>query len=122
MGENRKISSDNEVDVNIKVYAIRKRTCSAVEDDSSTRVVQETDEEILDVVGGVIPPLPQYEEEQHEDLDENYNSNELVPEYSDDEDVDLDEEEGIFHKHFNTPWSGDYVIPLQTPLVHSHGQ
>ena len=34
MGENSKISSDNEVDVNIKVYPIRKRTFSAVEDDS----------------------------------------------------------------------------------------
>ena len=36
MGENSKISSDNEVDVNIKVYPIRKRTFSAVEDVSST--------------------------------------------------------------------------------------
>ena len=39
MGENSKISSDNEVDVNIKVYPIRKRTFSAVEDDSSTQVI-----------------------------------------------------------------------------------
>ena len=37
MGENSKISSDNE-DVNIKVYPIRKMTFSAVEDDSSTQV------------------------------------------------------------------------------------
>ena len=39
MGENSTISSDNEVDVNIKVYPIRKRTFSAVEDDSSTHVI-----------------------------------------------------------------------------------
>ena len=38
MGENSKISSD-EVDVNIKLYPIRKRTFSAVEDDSSTQVI-----------------------------------------------------------------------------------
>ena len=94
MGENSKISSNNEVDVNIKVYPIRKRTFSAVEEDGSTHVVQETYEEILEVVaGGVIPPLPQYssgEMGQHEDLDENYNSDDLVPECSE-EDVDLDE-------------------------------
>ena len=35
MGVNSKISSDNEVDVNIKVYPIRKRNFSAVEDDAS---------------------------------------------------------------------------------------
>ena len=39
MGENSKISSDNEVDVNIKVYPIRKRTFSAIKDDSSTQVI-----------------------------------------------------------------------------------
>ena len=60
MGENCKIISNNEVDVNIKVYPIRKRTISAVEDDSSTHVVQEeTDEEIVgDVDGDVIPHSP----------------------------------------------------------------
>ena len=39
MGENSKISSDIEVDVNIEVYPIRKRTFSAVEDDSSPQVI-----------------------------------------------------------------------------------
>ena len=39
MGENSKISSDNEVDVNIKVYPIRKRIFPTVEDDSSTQVI-----------------------------------------------------------------------------------
>ena len=39
MGENSKISSDNEVDVNIKVYPIRKRTFSTVEVDSSAQVI-----------------------------------------------------------------------------------
>ena len=39
MGVNGKISYNNEVDVNIKVYPIRKRTFSAVEEDSSTQVI-----------------------------------------------------------------------------------
>ena len=39
MGENSKISFDNKVDVNIKVYPIRKRTFSAEEDNSSTQVI-----------------------------------------------------------------------------------
>ena len=62
----------------------------------------------------LFPTLPKSssdEEGKHEDLDENYNSDDLVPESSDDEDVDLDGEERIFHKRFKTPWSGDYAIP-----------
>ena len=39
VGENSKICTNIEVDVNIKVDPIRKRTFSAVEDYSSTEVI-----------------------------------------------------------------------------------
>ena len=122
----KNVDNDNNInllDKNVKLYPLRKRSRhvadkSSSDEGDSVGVVEEENKEEVEQNGATHQsPVDGTSHvvsadnggETDVELDVNYNSDDLVSDSSDDEDaVPVG---NVFGELFDTPWSGDFIIP-----------